>query len=37
VISYELNGKQYVAATSGAISGFFGGNGTSAVVIFALP
>ena len=37
VISYELKGKQYVAATSGAISGFFGGNGTSAVVIFALP
>jgi alcohol dehydrogenase (cytochrome c) len=37
VISYELNGKQYAAATSGAISGFFGGNGTSAVVIFALP
>jgi alcohol dehydrogenase (cytochrome c) len=37
VISYELSGKQYVAATSGAISGFFGGNGTSAVVIFALP
>jgi alcohol dehydrogenase (cytochrome c) len=30
VISYELNGKQYAAATSGAISGFFGGNGTSA-------
>ena len=37
VISYELKGKQYVAATSGAISAFFGGNGSSAVVIFALP
>jgi alcohol dehydrogenase (cytochrome c) len=37
VISYELHGKQYVATTSGSISGFFGGNGTSAIVIFALP
>jgi len=37
VISYELDGKQYVATTSGVISGFFGGSGTSAVIIFALP
>jgi len=37
VISYELHGNQYVATTSGSISGFFGGNGTSAIVIFALP
>jgi len=37
VISYELNGKQYVATTSGVVSGFFGGNGPSAIVVFALP
>jgi alcohol dehydrogenase (cytochrome c) len=37
VISYEIGGKQYVATTSGVVSGFFGGRGTSALVIFALP
>lgn len=37
VISYELEGKQYVATTSGVVSGFFGGTGTSAVIVFALP
>jgi alcohol dehydrogenase (cytochrome c) len=37
VISYQLGGKQYVATTSGVVSGFFGGSGTSAVIIFALP
>jgi len=37
VISYEVNGRQYVATTSGTISGFFGGSGTAAVVVFALP
>ena len=37
VISYELGGKQYVATTSGVVSGFFGGSGTSAVIVFALP
>jgi alcohol dehydrogenase (cytochrome c) len=37
VITYELDGKQYVATGSGVISGFFGGSGTSAVIIFALP
>jgi glucose dehydrogenase len=37
VISYQLAGKQYVATTSGVVSGFFGGSGTSAVVVFALP
>lgn len=37
VISYELKGKQYVATTSGVVSGFFGGSGTSAVIVFALP
>jgi alcohol dehydrogenase (cytochrome c) len=37
VISYELNGKQYVAAVSGTVSAYFGGSGTAAVVVFALP
>jgi alcohol dehydrogenase (cytochrome c) len=37
VISYVLDGKQYVATTSGVVSGFFGGTGTSAVIVFALP
>ena len=37
VLSYAIKGKQYVAATSGVVSGFFGGTGTSAVVVFALP
>src|SRR5262245_59130040 len=37
VISYEIGGKQYVATTSGVVSGFFGGRGTSAIVIFTLP
>jgi len=36
VISYAVNGKQYVATTSGLISGFFGGSGTAAVVVFTL-
>jgi alcohol dehydrogenase (cytochrome c) len=37
VITYEVGGKQYVATTSGVVSGFFGGSGTSAVIVFALP
>jgi alcohol dehydrogenase (cytochrome c) len=37
VISYEIQGKQYVATMTGAVSGFFGGSGPAAVVIFALP
>jgi alcohol dehydrogenase (cytochrome c) len=37
VISYEVDGKQYVATTSGVVSGFFGGRGTSAIVVFSLP
>jgi alcohol dehydrogenase (cytochrome c) len=37
VISYELQGKQYVATTSGVVSGFFGGSGTSAIIVFSLP
>jgi hypothetical protein len=35
VISYALDGKQYVAATSGTVSAFFAGSGLPAVVIFA--
>ena len=37
VISYKIGNKQYVATTSGVVSGFFGGSGTSAVIVFALP
>jgi alcohol dehydrogenase (cytochrome c) len=37
VITYEIGGKQYVATTSGVVSGFFGGSGTSAMIVFALP
>ena len=37
VISYDIAGKQYVATVSGVVSGFFGGSGPAAVVIFALP
>jgi alcohol dehydrogenase (cytochrome c) len=36
VLTYELAGKQYVATTSGVVSGFFGGSGTSAIVVFSL-
>jgi hypothetical protein len=31
-----VGGKQYVATTSGVVSGFFGGSGTSAIIVFAL-
>ena len=34
---YEIRGKQYVATTSGVLSGFFGGSGTSAIIVFSLP
>ena len=36
VLTYELDGKQYVATTSGVVSGFFGGSGTSAIIIFSM-
>ena len=36
VVTYQVDGKQYVAAVSGVISGFHGGSGTSAIVVFAL-
>src|SRR5262249_373559 len=37
VISYQVGDKEYGGAGSGVVSGFFGGSGTSAVIIFALP
>ena len=36
VVTYQIDGKQYVATTSGVVSGFFGGHGTSAIIVFAL-
>ena len=36
VVTYEIDRKQYVATTSGVVSGFFGGSGTSAIIVFAL-
>jgi hypothetical protein len=36
VLTCELGGKQYVATTSGVVSGFFGGSGTSSIIVFAL-
>ena len=38
VVSYAINGKQYVAAVSGSASGFWGAPpGSSTIIIFALP
>lgn len=37
VISYQLDGKQMVAAVSGPISVFFGGSGTTNLTVLALP
>jgi len=34
--STNVDGKQYVATTSGAVSGFVGSHGTSAIIVFAL-
>jgi alcohol dehydrogenase (cytochrome c) len=36
-VTYERNGKQYVAVASGTVSAFFGGSGLPVVAIFALP
>jgi alcohol dehydrogenase (cytochrome c) len=36
-VTYERNGKQYVAVASGSVSAFFGGSGLPLVAIFALP
>jgi len=37
VLSYAIDGKQYVATTSGVVSGFFGGTGNATIVVFGLP
>jgi len=37
VFTYELGGKQYVAALSGPVSGFFGGAGKTKLTVMALP
>jgi hypothetical protein len=37
VISYAIGDKQYVATTSGVVSGFFGGTGNATIVVFSLP
>ena len=37
VVSYAVNGKQYVASTSGGGSLTFGREGTPTVFMFALP
>ena len=36
-VTYERNGKQYIAIASGTVSAFFGGSGLPVVAIFALP
>jgi alcohol dehydrogenase (cytochrome c) len=37
LLSYAINGKQYVAVESGKVSAFFGGQGSASFTIFALP
>jgi alcohol dehydrogenase (cytochrome c) len=38
VVSYAVNGKQYVAAASGSASGFWrAAPGSSTIIVFALP
>ncbi len=38
VVSYAVNGKQYVAAASGSASGFwYAAPGSSTIIVFALP
>jgi alcohol dehydrogenase (cytochrome c) len=37
VLSYAIGKTQYVATTSGVVSGFFGGTGNATIVVFALP
>jgi alcohol dehydrogenase (cytochrome c) len=36
-VTYERNGKQFVAVPSGSVSAFFGGSGLPLVAVFALP
>ena len=37
VVTYQVKGKQYIATTSGVVSGFFGGSGPSMIAVLALP
>ena len=37
VVSWQQKGHQYVAVTSGVVSGFFGGSGLPTVIVFSLP
>lgn len=37
VLTYAIDGKQYVAVESGKVSGFFGGQGSASFTVFALP
>jgi alcohol dehydrogenase (cytochrome c) len=38
VVTYAINGKQYVAAASGSASGFWrAAPGSSTIIIFSLP
>jgi alcohol dehydrogenase (cytochrome c) len=37
LFTYELHGKQYVAALSGSVSAFFGGAGNARLLVMALP
>ncbi len=37
VVSWQQKGHQYVAVTSGVVSGFFGGSGLPTVIVFGLP
>jgi len=37
VLTYAIDGKQYVPLESGMVSGFFGGQGPASFTVFALP
>ena len=37
VLTYAIDGKQYVALESAMVSGFFGGQGPASFTVFALP
>ncbi len=37
LLTYGVNGKQYVAALSGFVSAFFKGTGTAKLTLLALP
>jgi len=37
VLTYAIDGKQYVVVESDKVSGFFGGQGPARLTVFALP